>query len=242
MENRTQKDIDTWLETMLGHFNYQFDDVSLLFLALTHKSYDNENPETSGGHNERLEFLGDAVLDLVISDLLMETFTDLSEGDLSKVRAILVSEASLAEVAKDLAIGPCIRMGKGEENSGGRDKASILSDTLEALFAAVYLDSRETKGIGEVERVIQEIFRNRLDGAKNSLGNADFKTELQEQVQKRFKETVRYQIVSEEGPDHNKQFVAAVTFQDREYGRGSGHSKKQAEQEAAKQALRVFTG
>ena len=226
---------------LLGKIEYAFKNPTLLRQSLTHKSYDNENPNDSEGHNERLEFLGDAVLELVISDFLMEAFPNLSEGDLSKLRANLVSESSLAEIAREISLGDCILIGKGEETSGGRDKNSILSDTLEAFFAAIYLDSRENDGIQTIGRVIYHFFATRLKHAKASLGNVDFKTELQELVQKQFKDTVRYLIIKEDGPDHDKEFEAAVIFKEKEYGRGIGHTKKQAEQEAAKQAIKAFS-
>ncbi len=216
---------------------YAFADPGLFRLCLTHKSFANENPQAAGGHNERLEFLGDAVLDFVVSDMLMARHPDLAEGELSKLRAGLVTESSLAEIAREIGLGELLHIGRGEDQSGGRDKSSILSDALEALLAGVYLDSKPSAGTGAVYRVIERLFASRMVGGSAEPGSFDFKTELQEWVQKAYRETVRYRIVQEEGPDHEKTFEAAVVFRDREFGRGRGRSKKQAEQAAAKSAL-----
>ncbi len=227
-------------ENLFKKIKYTFKDPSLFQLSITHKSFSNENPGKAKGDNERLEFLGDAVLDFVISDLIMEKFTTLSEGDMSKIRASLVSESCLADIARELDLGASLFMGKGEEMSGGREKNSILSDSLEALFAAIFLDSKSSKGIGEIQRVIREIFLERIEEAENSLGTTDFKTELQELVQKRYKDIVSYRITRETGPDHDKTFETAVVFRNQEYARGMGHTKKQAEQEAARKMLNEF--
>jgi ribonuclease III len=224
-------------QELFHRLDYQFRDLSLFKQALTHKSYANENPDRSEGDNERLEFLGDAVLEFVISNMLMEAFPHLSEGELSKIRASLVSEPSLAAIALELKLGRHLLMGKGEIKSGGPQKNSILSDGLEAIFAAVYLDSREQEGVGAIARVIHSLFQERVRAAEQDVGSSDYKTKLQEIVQNRYKDTVEYIIVQEAGPDHEKQFVAAVTFKQSEIGRGEGRSKKQAEQAAAKQAL-----
>ena len=225
---------------LFGAIDYSFGDLPLFRLSITHKSFANEHPDRGQGHNERLEFLGDAVLDFIISDLLVEKFPHHSEGDLSKIRAGLVSESGLAEISRELGLGPTILMGRGEEKSGGREKNSILSDALEALIAAIYLDSRSRSDTEEIRRVISHIFAGRIERVAEAVGGEDFKTELQELVQKRYKDTVIYRITSEAGPDHEKMFEAAVVFRDQEYGRGMGRSKKQAEQEAAKTALTAF--
>lgn len=228
-------------QQLLRRLDYQFNDPALFTLALTHKSYANENPGNTAGDNERLEFLGDSVLGFVISDKLMELFPHLSEGELSKTRANLVSEASLADIARELELGPLLLMGKGEIKSGGPDKSSILCDALEALIAAIYLDSRNQEGVGAIGRVIEGVFLERIQAAEHTLRYTDYKTELQELVQNRYKDTVAYNIVQEAGPDHEKEFVAAVSFRRIELGRGAGGSKKQAEQAAAKQALDDFS-
>jgi len=225
---------------LFERLGYAFDDPALAELALTHTSYSNENPHKAPQHNERLEFLGDAVLDFVVSDLLMARYPALPEGDLSKMRAGLVSEAALAEIARALELGPCLRMGRGEEQSGGRDKDSILSNGLEALFAAVYLDSAPKTGLAAIQAVVHRLFEPRLEEAGQPRRLEDFKTELQELVQSRYRDIVRYVITHETGPDHEKQFEAAVLFRERELGRGSGRSKKQAEQHAARLALEAM--
>ena len=225
------------IEPLYERLGYTFRDPELALLALTHTSYSNENPRQGPQHNERLECLGDAGLDFVISDLLMRRYPALPEGDLSKMRASLVSESALASIARELELGGHLRMGRGEEQSGGRDKDSILSDTLEALLAAVYLDSAPEHGIAAIQRVVHGLFAHRLAHGVRPPRLEDFKTELQELVQSRYKDTVRYEITAEVGPDHDKHFEAAVFFRDRELGRGSGRSKKQAEQSAARLAL-----
>jgi ribonuclease-3 len=224
-------------QRLFEKLGYAFADPALFQLCLTHKSFANENPHAGGGHNERLEFLGDAVLDFVVSDLLVDRHPDLAEGELSKMRAGLVTESSLADIAREIGLGDLLRIGRGEDQSGGRNKSSILSDALEALLAGVYLDSKSGTGSAAVYRVIERLFASRMEGGAAEPGSFDFKTELQERVQKAFRETVRYRIVQEEGPDHEKTFEAAVIFRDREHGRGRGRSKKQAEQAAAKSAL-----
>lgn len=216
---------------------YTFRDPSLAETALTHTSYANEHPQAAPHHNERLEFLGDAVLDFVISVELMERFPDLQEGDLSKIRASLVSEGALASLSRELELGTHLRIGRGEERSGGREKDSILSDAFEALLAAVYMDSASTSGIAETQRVIMSLFLDRFEGAGRQPQREDYKTALQEMVQRRHQETVRYVILEEEGPDHDKHFQAAVYLQDQELGRGGGRSKKVAEQDAARTAM-----
>jgi len=225
------------LEKLFLGLGYTFRDADVVTTALTHTSYANENPRAAPHHNERLEFLGDAVLDFVISDALMREFPDSPEGDLSKIRASLVSEGALAELARELDLGAHLRIGRGERRSGGHEKNSILSDALEALLAAVYLDSAPSSGISEVQRVILALFKSRLGAARKEPGNEDYKTALQELVQSHHRETVRYDILAEKGPDHDKHFHAAVFLRDRELGRGDGRSKKTAEQAAARTAL-----
>lgn len=228
------------LQALNAQLGYAFRDPSLAKIALTHTSYSNENPRKAPQHNERLEFLGDAVLDFVVSELLMTRFPRLSEGDLSKMRAALVSEPALAAIARELELGRFLRMGRGEEQSGGRSKDSILSDALEAVVAAIYLDSAPEAGVGEVRQWLLGLLEPRLEQAGRPPRLADFKTELQELVQRRYKDTVRYVITQESGPDHDREFQVAVLFRDRELGRGLGRSKKQAEQDAARLALEAM--
>lgn len=222
------------LQTLL---EYQFRDPVLLRTALTHRSFLNEHPGRNAQHNERLEFLGDAVLDFILSDILMQHHPGATEGELSKFRASLVSEDSLAEIARDLCIGPALLLGKGEEISGGSNKNSLLSDALEALIAAIYLDSVKQAGVEEIRRVILGIFESRVETVQMEMNGKDSKTELQEFVQKNFKMPVQYTILAESGPDHQKSFEAAVVLETREWGRGLGQTKKQAEQAAAREAL-----
>lgn len=226
--------------TLLERLGYRFHDAAWLDLAMTHKSYSNENPDSAPQHNERLEFLGDAVLDFVISDMLMAHYPDMPEGDLSKLRARLVSEQALAEVARRLALGDALRLGRGETASGGAEKPSILADGVEALFAAIYLDSRGDHGMAEISRVIGALFQDAIQTTPGGAVRRDNKTALQELVQKVFRSNVTYRLVHEEGPDHEKHFEVAVQVQEREYGRGRGRSKKEAEQQAAQQALQTL--
>jgi len=227
----------TRLAERLGHV---FRDAGLLTLALTHKSYANEHPAEAPADNERLEFLGDAVLDLVVSDLLFDRFPGLSEGDLSKLRASLVTEASLAELARELDVGAALRLGRGERVTGGGAKASLLADALEAVLAAIYLDSRANRGLAAVHDAIARLIGPRVEQAVQTAALFDFKTGLQEWAQKRYKESVRYIIVGQGGPEHEKTFEAAVWLRERELGRGRGRSKKQAEQAAARAAMETI--
>ena len=209
---------------------------SLLTEALTHKSYVNERRDSGRNHNERLEFLGDAVLSLIVSDYLTKQYPEFSEGILSKLKAKLVSEAPLANVARRLDLGARLKLGRGEELSNGRDKASLLADALEAVIAAVYLDggfaaSRDFT----IEALADEL--HQIDVLQERSGGDDYKTRFQEWCQKRYEVLPRYVIVRETGPDHHKVFEVEVQVNDRVFGIGRGLSKKEAEQEAAQRAL-----
>src|SRR5438067_782952 len=219
------------LETKLG---YTFADRARLESALTHKSYLNENPTWGGPDNERLEFLGDAVLDLVVGHLLMEAQPTRTEGELSKTRAALVSEQGLAEVSVELQLGEWLFLGRGEEQSGGRRKPSVLADACEALVAAIYLDG----GFDAAFAVVRHLFGPRA-ASTGEAGLHDFKTRLQERAARR-RLHVRYHMVQEQGPDHDKTFEIAAHIGDREYARGIGKTKKEAEQRAAESALRAL--
>jgi ribonuclease III len=210
---------------------YRFRDAALLDMALTHRSWVNENPALACRDNERLEFLGDAVLELCISDMLMETYPDYQEGPLSQLRASIVNEQPLALLAKSFQIGDYLLLGKGEENSGGRTKTSILSNTLEALMAAIYLDS----GFEETAALVRRLFA-RLIG-EGYRAYRDYKTTVQQICQHRFKETPRYSLIRECGPDHDKIFEIQLSVADRIVTVGSGKNKKEAEQRAAEKAL-----
>lgn len=208
-------------------------DEELLLQALTHSSYIYENRQNGIENNQRLEFLGDAVLDLAVSDFLFRNYPDSDEGELTKLRAALVCEPSLARTAKSLKLGYCLRMGKGEERSGGRERPSILADAFEALLGAIYLDQGLAKASEMALKFMDPLIKDVLEGRLDS----DYKTELQEIVQQLGSEQVQYTILREEGPDHNKIFTAGVHYKGELAGTGSGRSKKEAEQQAAKSAL-----
>jgi ribonuclease-3 len=210
---------------------YQFRDGSRLEVALTHKSYLNEKPDLGRSHNERFEFLGDAVVDLAVGHLLMEQEPARSEGELSRRRATVVSEPTLAAVAQALDLGQWLFLGRGEEQSGGRQKPSVLADALEALLGAVYLDG----GFPAALEVVRALFAERIASAGEA-AKEDWKTRLQETAaQKRM--TVRYELLGTTGPDHDKRFDVAVLVDDVERSRGQGRSKKEAEQRAAEGAF-----
>jgi ribonuclease-3 len=213
--------------------NYSFKNQELISQAFMHPSYIYEKDDIGVSDNQRLEFLGDAVINLAISHLLMETFPEMKEGDLSKYRASLVSESGLYQIARGLKLGEYLFLGKGEERTNGRKKPSILTDALEALIGAIYLDG----GFVEALRVISELFSPLLK--RKGLGNSisDFKTELQEHSQEAFQSTPEYRLEKETGPDHNKTFYIAVYLKGDLMGKGKGKSKKEAEQKAAKEAL-----
>jgi ribonuclease III len=215
------------LESKLG---VSFRNPGLLDVALTHRSYAYEQDELET--NERLEFLGDAILNLCVTDLLYKRFPDHLEGDLAKLRASLVSEPALAEVALELGLGPAIRLGRGERMSGGQSKPSIMSDALEAVVGAVYLDG----GIATVRKVIKALFGGRVEAAASRDIPKDAKTRLQEIVTRRHAILPRYRVVGS-GPDHAKRFKAEVYVNDELCGDGEGRSKKEAEQAAAASAL-----
>lgn len=217
------------LEAQLGH---RFRDPELLETALTHRSLSaaRETP-----NNEKLEFLGDSVLELAISDLLMQQFPHSHEGELSKLRASLVNTRSLARKARDLGLGAVLRLGKGEEKNGGRNKDSILAAGYEALLGAVYLD----RGFLAARRVLARQFATDIK-TLSLAGLGDWKTRLQEMTQKLFRATPTYTLVQESGPDHEKNFVSQISVGGRTLGRGEGRSKKSAEQAAANEALQAL--
>ena len=216
------------LEAVLG---YTFRDRELLACALRHASWCNEHAQPRPDDNQRLEFLGDAVLSLAVGHRLMTRFPRAHEGDLSVTRSQVVSEAGLSDVAAQLGIGAWLLLGKGEDRSGGRTKPKVLADAFEALVAAVYLDA----GFDAASQLVERVLGARIASAeiKNFY---DFKTRLQETSQARLKATPTYRVVSELGPDHDKRFVVAVTIGDEEWARAVGKSKKEAEQNAAAEA------
>jgi len=204
--------------------------------AVTHRSFVNEHPGEGLEDNERLEFLGDAVIDLAISHRLMERFPAASEGELSKMRAAVVDEPGLAGLARSLELGPLLRLGRGEELTGGREKPSLLADAMEAVVAAVYLEGGLAAVLGLVDRYLGEVF----DRASAGTLDRDFKTQLQEVAQSRFRLAPRYRVVAELGPDHAKRFDVEVELRGEVVGRATGRSKKDAEQAAARLALEAL--
>lgn len=223
------------LEGLQKKLGYQFNTPGHLIQALTHKSYAHEHKLEN---NERLEFLGDAILQFVISDYLMTHYPSLPEGMLSKFRAVLVSENGLSHLAKKIDLGQYILIGKGEEITGGREKNSILSDTLEAIFCAVFLDSREQKGISAITDIIHYLFAEEIRIAEKTFSSVDYKTDFQEFVQKKKLGALNYKVIEESGPDHNKEFVTALMIANEIFGIGKGKSKKISEQNAAINAFK----
>jgi ribonuclease-3 len=221
------------LEKRLG---VVFADRATALAALTHKSYVNEHRAGASGDNERLEFLGDAVIDLAVSHRLMERFPGAREGDLSKMRAAVVDEQGLAAMARDVDLGALLRLGRGEELTGGRRKASLLADAMEAVVAAVYLGDGLDGVLALVDRFLGEAFARAAAGTLDR----DYKTQLQEQAQSRLRATPRYRVVAELGPDHAKIFEVEVDLRGEVLGRGAGRSKKDAEQAAAKLAIEAL--
>ena len=203
---------------------------------MTHRSYAFENG-TPTEHNERLEFLGDSILGAVVTDLIYRTYPYLSEGDMTVLRAAVVNEVPLAELARAAGLGDHIRLGKGEEGSGGRDKSSLLSDAFEALVGAVYID----RGLAAVAAAISPLFAPLIDAAAQSSTRFDSKTALQETVVRETGELPSYRVAAS-GPDHDRRFVAHVYVGPDLFGSGNGRSKKEAEQEAAREALQRLEG
>ncbi len=217
-----------------SHLGWIFRDEPGLAQALAHRSWCAENPAEAS--NERLEFLGDAVLGVIVTDYVFTTYPMLQEGQLAKVRASVVNAEVLAEVAASIALGPCLRLGKGEDASGGREKTSILADAMEAVIAAVYLDG----GMDAARDVVMGLFGERIAEAASGPGGDDYKTRLQELAAQRFEKLPRYHV-HDEGPDHAKRFYATVMLGGVPHGSGEGGSKKQAEQAAARAAWRELS-
>ncbi len=217
---------------------YSFTNVSLLETALTHSSYVNENrsKDRTLEDNERFEFFGDAIIEFYVSEYLFNKYETFPEGDMTKLRASMVCEQSLAECARQIKLGAFMRMGKGEERTGGRERASVTSDAFEALVAAIYLDSKGT------DKVRKFIYEHLIKGLKDKTLFFDAKTKLQEIVQQDGNADISYEILSETGPAHNKMFEVAVVIGGEEAGRGKGHSKKAAHQQAAEAAIARIEG
>ena len=224
---------DYGFENLHKELGYTFKNSELILQAFRHSSYVNEQVGANLEDNERLEFLGDAVLDLAISHFLMERFRDANEGDLSKFRAMLVDEAGLFHVATRLNLGGYLLLGKGEEQSGGRHKPSILADTTEALIGAIYLDG----GFDAAKLIIQRLFSPLLKKVHSEDLLQDFKSLLQEYTQQAYKTLPKYRLVEETGPAHDKAFRIALSINGKFLAEGRGKSKKEAEQHAAREAF-----
>lgn len=224
------------LSQVYARLNYEFKDISLISTALTHSSFANE-AKVKVPFNERLEFLGDSVLGLTISDYLYRTYPELPEGVLTKLRAGVVSEVSLAQIARALDLGKFIRLGKGEENTGGSDRTSILADAMESVIGAMYLDD----GLDTAKAFVLRLLIPSINILAAGKGHKDYKTDLQELLQSKSALDITYQIIDETGPDHDKVFTAQVSHGNTAIGQGQGKSKKEAEQQAAQDALSCYT-
>ena len=223
------------LEELENKLGYHFHDQRLLEHALCHSSYANERHWDRLQNNERLEFLGDAVLELATSEFLYQNYPTMPEGEATRTRASIVCEQTLALCARDLGLGEWLRLGKGEELTGGRDRDSITSDAMEALLGAIYLDG----GFANAKEFVHHFILNDIEHKKLFY---DSKTILQEQIQSETEEPIHYELVKEEGPDHNKRFTVNVVLGEKVLGSGSGRTKKAAEQEAAYRALLARKG
>lgn len=221
-------------ETLVQALGHRFRRPELLAQALTHRSQVNEASDPGAQHNERLEFIGDAVVNLSVGHQLMEKLPEAREGVLSKLRALIVNESSLARAAEQLGIGPHLRLGRGEEQTGGRKKSSILSDAFEALMGAIFLDAGFEAADLAIRRLLGPLVATAAEGAPDR----DYKTLLQELAQGLWRVAPHYQVEDERGPDHAKTFTVAVFVGERLLARADGHSKKAAEQMAAQRALR----
>jgi len=224
------------LEDIAGledRLNYIFKDKNILIEALTHKSFYHENPDTTPSHNERLEFLGDSVLGLVIVEYLFSLDNQFPESVMAKIKSYVVKESVLYEIANVLSLGKYLMLGKGEEASGGRNKKSLLADAVEAILGAVYIDSSYSKA----KEIIHRLFKWKIDTVIHSGEFHDFKTDLQENTQLLFGVLPEYRIIKQEGQEHQKIFTAEVFINGEKFGEGAGKSKKEAQTVAAKEAL-----
>ncbi|MGN0027968.1 ribonuclease III [uncultured Clostridium sp.] len=218
------------------HIGVSFNEPRVLKTALTHSSYANQHKDEE--YNERFEFLGDSILQLCITEYLFLNYKNKSEGELTKIRSLIVCENSLYEIGKKLNLGYFIRMSKGEELTGGRERVSIIADSVEALLAAIYLD----KGLEFVKDYILGHFREIINKAINNDIILDYKTKLQEEMQKSGEVSIVYELLKYEGPPHRRKFYTSVIVDDKELGTGEGYSKKESEQNAAREALKSLEG
>ena len=223
----------TVLHSLEKSINYVFNNKNLLKNALTHTSYANENRVSS---NERLEFLGDSVLSFIVSDYIYKHYGNMPEGELTRLRSSLVCESALCVFAREINLGDNLLLGKGEEKSGGRNRNSILADAFESLLAAIFLDG----GLENARRFVYAFVLRELYNKKTVIAEKDYKTTLQEIIQRNPEEVINYVLINETGPDHDKFFEVEVHLNSNVIGKGSGKSKKQAEEAAAKQALTLM--
>ena len=230
------KEIQALSAILKEKFDISFNNEALLVEAMTHSSYANEHKEMKGIYNERIEFLGDAVLELIISDWLFRQFPHFKEGQLTKLRAQIVCEDSLSMLAKECSLNEYMLLGKGETLSGGREKPAVLCDVFEAFVGALYLD----KGMEEVQRFLDQVIVPKIKNGRYEL-ITDFKTELQEYLQQNGTVHIRYELIKEEGPSHDKVFTVQVTVDGKKYKTASGKTKKAAEQMAAKLTMEELT-
>tara|TARA_B100000686_G_scaffold347796_1_gene437317 strand:- start:1851 stop:2564 length:714 start_codon:yes stop_codon:yes gene_type:complete len=230
-ENRMQE-----LRSLQDQIAFEFSDLKLLNKALTHKSYANEISKNAK-HNERLEFLGDSVLDILVSDYLVHKYSDFAEGILSKIRAAVVNESCLAKLAKKINLGDYLLLGKGEHNSGGKNKPSILADAFEALAGAVFRDGR----LDAASNIFLPLLIEEIEQTAESWSFRDFKSDLQEYTQNKLVCIPTYKVIKETGPDHEKEFEVIVIIKNNIQGKGLGKSKKEAEQAAAKIAIEKYS-
>ncbi|MCG8572760.1 MAG: ribonuclease III [Spirochaetes bacterium] len=219
------------LKEFLKKNKIRFANYELLNLALSHKSFINER-KTSGDNNEKLEFLGDSVLGLIITEYLYKNLTDYSEGDLARIKSFIVSEESLSQIGKYIELNQYLLVGKGEELTGGRNKKAIIADTFEALLGAYYLDT----GLAKVRDFVIKLFRDEIKKVVDNQQGKDYKTLLQEYIQKQYKDCPTYRLIEERGPEHNKIFYMEVLLGEKILGKGEGRSKKEAEKSSAKNA------
>jgi ribonuclease-3 len=221
------------LTTLQKAMGVSFNDPSLLEQALVHSSYINENPDFALTSNERLEFLGDAILGFIVAEELYRRFTQLSEGEMTKMRSFLVQRDTLSRIAKNISLGDYLYLGKGEEASGGRRKPANLAGALEAIIAAIFLD----QGLAAIRDFVLRSVNQELNKLLTQGVGVDYKSQLQEIIQARKQQTPSYKVIKTVGPDHNKTFIVEVRVGDTVLGSGSGKSKKEAEAEAARSAL-----
>ena len=234
-QKNTKKSRTRKINALQNLIKVKFKNKILLNRSLTHRSYVNES-DSNVSDNERLEYLGDSVLALVVNEYLFKHFGEYKEGNLAKIKSAVVSEETLAKLAKVLNLGSFILMGKGEEQNGGRDRSSILANTLEAVIGAIYLDS----GLKICRKFVLNLIKNDIERIDNLTYLRDPKTALQEFVQKLYKTRPIYDVIEEKGPDHKKEFTVSLIINGKEINKGSGTSKRKAEMEAAKKALRQF--